>query len=96
LTLAEVAGALRREAGDLIEAGLVVSEDALDSYAGLIEALGDDPDRTDLAWQLGVDKEVTDYSRRTIELRNFIEHLVKPMHQSRHRGHVVANSRPSA
>jgi GMP synthase (glutamine-hydrolysing) len=86
LSLEEVAGALRREACDLVEAGLVVSQNDLETYAGLVEELGAHPDRLDLAWRLGLDREVAEFNRRTVELRNFIERLVKPVRHLRGRG----------
>jgi GMP synthase (glutamine-hydrolysing) len=75
LDLEEIAAALQRQAGSLIEAGLARSRDALDSHADLIAALGREPGRPDLAWQLGLDAEVTDPERRTTELRNFLAHV---------------------
>lgn len=77
LTLGEIAAALRRQADDLIKEGLADTPAAVETYAGRIDALGREPGRRDLAWQLGIDEEITDPVRRTAELRNFIEHLVK-------------------
>ena len=34
-----------------------------------------DPDRRDLAWQIGLDAEVTDIGRRRREIRNFLQYL---------------------
>lgn len=78
LPLDEIAGAARRQAGDLVEQGLARDEDAVGTYAGLVEALHREPGRRDLAWQLGLDQQVTDPVLRRAELRNFVEHLVKP------------------
>jgi len=78
LPLDEVAAALRRQAADLIEQGLARDEAAVEAYASLIEALHREPARRDLAWQLGLDQQVTDAARRRTELRNFIEYLVRP------------------
>lgn len=72
LTLAEIAAALRRQADDLLAQKLVADEAALEAHAARIDALDAEPDRRDLAWQLGLDREVTDPARRTRELRNFI------------------------
>jgi GMP synthase (glutamine-hydrolysing) len=38
--------------------------------------LAREPERRDLACQLGLDKEVTVPERRMTELRNFIDHIV--------------------
>lgn len=85
LPLDEVAAALRRQAGALIEQGLARDEAAVEDHAGRIEALHREPGRRDLAWQLGVDREVTDPGLRRRELRNFIERLVKPTRSRRGR-----------
>ena len=85
LPLQEVAGALRRQANGLVEQGLARGRDDVEEVAGLIEALGDAPDRQDLAWRLGVNAGVTDPALRTLELRNFIRHLVLPTREARGR-----------
>ncbi|TPG57756.1 type 1 glutamine amidotransferase [Roseomonas nepalensis] len=85
LPLDEVAAALRRQAKDLMEQGLARDEAAVDAQASLIEALHREPERRDLAWRLGVDRQVTCAAQRQVELRNFIEHLVRPVHRARGR-----------
>ena len=86
LSLDEIAVALRRDADDLVEQGLAADTDALEAHAALVEALGHDPARRDIAWRLGLDDQVTDAPRRRTELRNFIERLVRPTHAARGRG----------
>jgi GMP synthase (glutamine-hydrolysing) len=51
----------------------------------LIDALHQNPARRDLAWRLGLDEQVTDAGLRQTELRNFIEHAVKPRRAVRER-----------
>ena len=85
LPLDELAGALRRQAESLIEQELARDKAAVDDYAVQIEALHREPGRRDLAWRLGLDPQVTDPARRQTELRNFIEHLVRPTRQARGR-----------
>jgi len=85
LPLNEAAGAIRRQADDLIEQGLAEDEAAVEAYAALIEALGRAPTRRDLAWRLGLDRQVTDPASRQAELRNFIEHLARPIRSRRGR-----------
>jgi GMP synthase (glutamine-hydrolysing) len=85
LPLDEAAAALRRQAGALIEQGLARDEAAVLAYADRIATLHREPGRRDLAWQLGVDQEVTDPALRRRELRNFIEHLVEPTRSQRGR-----------
>ncbi len=86
LPLSEIADALRRQREDIIEQGLARGDADVEDQASLIEALGREPHRRDLAWRLGVDEEVTDTGRRQTELRNFIEHLVGPTRSRRGRG----------
>jgi GMP synthase (glutamine-hydrolysing) len=78
LTLDEVAKALERQEEDLIREGFVTDRAALDQVTRRIETLAAEPGRRDLAWQLGVDAQVTDPALRTIEIRNFIDYLVRP------------------
>lgn len=85
LPLGEIAGALRRQADGLVEQGLARGPNDVESLAGLIEELGETPDRQDLAWRLGVNAQVTDPALRTLELRNFIRHLVLPTRAERGR-----------
>lgn len=86
LPLDEIAAAVRRQAGDLVEQGLARDEAAVQTYAGLIDALHREPGRRDLAWQLGLDRQVTDPALRQAELRNFVEHPAKPTRSRRGRG----------
>ncbi|WP_426954327.1 type 1 glutamine amidotransferase [Muricoccus radiodurans] len=86
LPLAEIAAALRRQADELMEAGLAHDEGEVEAYAGRVEALHHDPSRRDAAWQLGLDAQVVDPALRSIELRNFVEHLVGPIRGRRGRG----------
>lgn len=85
LTLEEVAQALRRQAESLIDSGLAADRAAVDDYARRVEALAREPGRRDLAWQLGLDRQVTDAACRQVELRNFIRHLVDPVRAQRGR-----------
>ena len=85
LSLHEVAQALRRQADELVEQGLAMSADDVEATAVRIDMLDADPDRRDMAWQLGLDREVTDTTRRRTELRNFIDHLVGKVRRERGR-----------
>jgi GMP synthase (glutamine-hydrolysing) len=86
LPLSEIAGAIRQQGEDLIEQGLARDEAAVEAYAALVEALAHAPTRRDLAWQLGLDQQITDPAARQAELRNFIEHLAQPTCSERGRG----------
>ena len=84
LPLSDIAAAVRRQSSDLVEQGLVRDAGEAEDYASLIEALGHEPERRDLAWQLGVDRQVTNAAIRQTELRNFMRYLVEPTRS--HRG----------
>ena len=85
LSLAEIAAALRRQSGDLLEHGLARDEAAVEAHAALVDSLDTDPDRLDLAWRLGLDEQVTDKALRSTELANFFRHLVGPTRERRRR-----------
>ena len=48
------------------------------NYVDKLEALHQDPSRKDLAWLLGVDDDVMNEDIRLIEVRNWIQRLVRP------------------
>ncbi len=75
LALSEIAAALRGQSDTLIQQGLAKNEAVIEGYAGNLENLEADPDRLDLAWQLGLDAEVIDVAQRRREILNFLEHL---------------------
>ena len=83
VALDEIAGALRRQAKGLLEAGRVRTRSEVDVYADELDALHREPGRRDIAWRLGLDEQVPDEARRLTELRNFIEALVEPHRASR-------------
>jgi GMP synthase (glutamine-hydrolysing) len=86
ISLYEVSKALRRQRDDLVEHGLAADQRDVEQQAGLIEALHEAPDRPDLAWRLGLDRQVTAPDLRSAEIRNFVEHLVLPVRSKRGRG----------
>ncbi|MET1755015.1 type 1 glutamine amidotransferase [Novosphingobium sp. RD2P27] len=85
ISLCEVAAALRRQSKDLIEHGLAAGQEDVERKAALVQALHEAPNRLDLAWQLGLDEQVVAQERRTLEVRNFITHLVLPARTQRAR-----------
>lgn len=93
LSLAEVAAALRRQVDDMLEQGLARSGADVERIATLVDELNDDPARADLAWQLGLDRQVTDVLCRRLELRNFIAYLVRPTMAQRDRETAVSPHR---
>lgn len=84
-SLFELAAYLARYGERLVAAGLCADEAAAERYAGEIATLGRDPSRRDLAWAHGLDAEVLDPDRRTREIRNFVEALVRPTKSARGR-----------
>jgi GMP synthase (glutamine-hydrolysing) len=73
LALGEIA--LRRQAEDIVEAGLAETTDDVEHRADQLDALHHEPDRRSLLWALGVDGEFADGARRRTELTNFLDHL---------------------
>ena len=73
LALGEIAVALRRQAEELVAAGLADTPDDVASRADLLTELHRAPDRRSLRWMLGVDGEFADEDRRRTEIRNFLE-----------------------
>lgn len=87
LSLFEVAAALRRQAAELVAAGLTPRPATIRTQAALVERLAREPTSRDLAWRLGLNAEVTDPARRRRELANFIAVLVRPIRRQRGREH---------
>jgi len=76
--LHEIARLIVRYADGLIKDGLFADPPAVDRFTSEAEALAADPSRRDLAWRLGVDRDILDPSTRLTEVRNWIEHQVLP------------------
>jgi GMP synthase (glutamine-hydrolysing) len=85
LTLFEVAAALRRDADTLLEDGLARNRADIDEQTAAIEALGREPERLDLQWRLGLNRQVAVDELRHTEVRNFVDHLVRPTAAARGR-----------
>ncbi len=62
----------------MLTGGFFSSADSLKKYAANMEVLSKDSTRYDLAWQLGADSDVLDDQIRTLEIRNWVEHMVLP------------------
>lgn len=85
LALDEVGPALRRQSASLVEDGLALDEAGVEAFAARVDALARRPERRDLAWQLGLDRQITDPRLRQLELRNFIRSLAEPRRAARAR-----------
>ncbi len=90
LSLAEIAAALRRQSDDLIEQGLARCFADIESMAAAIDDFDREPERADLAWRLGLDRQVSDVTLRRTEIRNFVELLVRPVMAERGRSEPEA------
>lgn len=77
-SLAELAAILGRRFEILVREGFCRTAEDAAAYVADLMALDAQPDRADLAWRHGLDAEVLDPARRTREIRNFVEHRVKP------------------
>jgi GMP synthase (glutamine-hydrolysing) len=84
-SLKELASLLERRKDVLVREGLCATRSDAEAYIADVLALDSDPGRRDLAWKHGLDKEVLDPVLRRRELRNFVEHRVKPQKSARGR-----------
>ena len=73
----EIAVALRRQASDIVEAGLVDTPADVEERAALLDVLQHEPDSRRALWALGVDREFAQEARRRLELTNFLDHLAE-------------------
>jgi GMP synthase (glutamine-hydrolysing) len=63
-------------ADDLIAQGFFRDKTALKAYVALMQGLVENPDDAGLAWQLGIDQDITNDRRRRTEIINWIETCV--------------------
>lgn len=63
----------RLYADDMVSQGFFADREALDRYTGQVTALAASPTDQGLAWQLGIDEDITDDRRRRLEIINWIE-----------------------
>jgi GMP synthase (glutamine-hydrolysing) len=85
-SLTEVASIIAARTGMLADEGFFRSPADGEGYAADLVTLDRDRTRRDIAWKLGLDEEVMDDDKRTIEIRNWIERQVLPMRSQRGRG----------
>jgi GMP synthase (glutamine-hydrolysing) len=84
-SLGELAVILGRRTEILVREGFCKTPEDAASYVADLAALHEAPGNFSLAWRHGVDAEVLDPERRTREIRNFVEYLVKPEKSARGR-----------
>ena len=66
----------------LMRYGFFRTEQAALEYVDQLETLHADPERKDIAWQLGIDADVMNEDVRLTEVRNWVSRLVLPRLQS--------------
>ncbi len=73
----EIAVALRRQASDIVDAGLAETVEDVERRADQLDVLQHDAGRTTALWALGVDHRFAEEETRRLELTNFLKHLAK-------------------
>ncbi len=73
----EIAVALRRQASDIVDAGLAETIEDIERRADQLDVLQHDAGRTTALWELGLDYRFAEEECRRLELTNFLEHLAK-------------------
>ena len=61
----------------LVETGYFNDQTAANKFIADLETLHADPSRKDIAWQLGIDQDVMDEDIRTLEVKNWIENVLR-------------------
>ncbi|HEV2559105.1 MAG TPA: type 1 glutamine amidotransferase [Microvirga sp.] len=84
-SLGELAVILERRMEILVGEGFCETLEDAASYVADLTALHAEPQRRDLAWRHGLDREVLDPERRTGEIRRFIAERVRPVKSARGR-----------
>ncbi len=84
-SLKELNSILRRRRELLVQDGFYADLAAANLHMDELDALHEDRSRHDLAWKLGLDREVLDDERRVTEIRNFLTHLMQPTRSQRGR-----------
>ncbi len=70
-------------ADELVAQGTFPSHAAAQAYVEQLETLHADPARDNIAQELQIAPALLDAAQRRVEVRNWIEHLVKPAHRRR-------------
>ena len=74
----EMAALIRCREERLIRMGFFADASEIKAYTKRLDALSEDPNRKDAAWNLGIDEDILDEEVRRLEARNWIEFLVLP------------------
>lgn len=73
--MAHIAGLYRLYGDDLLVGGFVTDHGALETHIAELEGVTENPERLDLRWRLGIDRDVLDADVRCLEIRNWVESL---------------------
>jgi GMP synthase (glutamine-hydrolysing) len=84
-SLGQVVSIMGRIKPLLVAEGFCRDEPAAQAWLDDMLALDAEPARADLAWAHGLDEQVLDADLRVTELRNFLEHRVRPRASARGR-----------
>jgi len=76
--LTDVAAVIERYRPTLLAEGLAADDDAVTSFVADLRTLAAAPGRRDLAWRYGLDQDILDRPNRLAEIRNWIDHQVRP------------------
>jgi GMP synthase (glutamine-hydrolysing) len=82
-TLATAAAIIEARQDRMVAEGFAQSVEGLRSVIHDLRALETDPSRRDIAWRLGIDKQVLDPRLRTAELGNWLRARVLPRRAER-------------
>lgn len=77
-TMSDIAFLIDKRMGALMNEGFFADPAQKDAYVADLHAIEKDPRLTHVAWRYGLGQDITDTATRNTELRNFIEHRVKP------------------
>jgi GMP synthase (glutamine-hydrolysing) len=84
--LREIAAIVRRVGMRLIDEGFFLDDADIQTFAGDLDALDNNPQDKRLAWRHGISKNVLDKRLRVGEVANWIEYQVLPTRAKRGRG----------
>ncbi len=74
----ELASLIRCRKDRLIRMGFFCDKESLLNFTRKLDRLRDDPERKDVAWELGIDTDILDQNIRQLEVRNWLKALVLP------------------
>jgi GMP synthase (glutamine-hydrolysing) len=77
-SLIEIASIIARRADALVDEGFFSAVGDAQAYAEDLRTLEANPRRRDIAFRLGIGRDVLDIAARRTELRNFIDAWVRP------------------